>query len=356
MVVRDHKTIINLNDRQTVDKVTLNLFQMMTSYESDTGLKHLLEAFNFFFTETFGVKDCFIYSVKDDDLNRTHKKTSYIRSLWKREESTAFLLDEKTNQELQDVLMARISRDELKGNTFINFGHLEGQYIFAYFPLKVEMDAQLLKFLEVFLGQKLKMITRWREAHRLESLIYIDDVTGLFNQRKLVLDINAAVKRFQDIGEHFSVLFIDLDHFKLVNDGHGHLIGTQLLSDTAQVLMSQLRDTDLCYRYGGDEFVMLVPEANAEIALSIGRRVLEKITNHHFVIDESQLFSSSHPSKIEKKIHEFKLSVSVGVACFPDHASTEHDILALADKMMYQAKQSGRGQVCFAGDMFKKEA
>lgn len=339
-----------------MDRITQNLFQMITSYEADTGLKNLFEAFDQFIYESFGIKECFIYSVKDDDLRRQGKQTSYIRSLWKREESTAYLLNEQVHQELQDVLMTRISREELKDKIFINFGHLEGQYIFAFFPFDQNFDSHLLHFLEVYLGQKLKMISRWREAHRLESLIYIDDVTGLFNQRKLVQDIQAAVKRYKDKGEKFSVLFIDLDHFKLVNDDHGHLVGTQLLSDTAQVLLTQLRDTDLCYRYGGDEFVMLIPEATPEIALSIGRRVLEKVTNHHFIIDESKLFNSSHPKKSQAQTHEFKLSVSVGVACFPDHATSEQEILSLADRMMYQAKQSGRGQVCFAGDMFKKEA
>lgn len=342
-----------------MDRVEQNLFQLMTGYEADTGLKSLFEAFDHFIFETYGIKECFIFSVKGDDLRQQGKQTSYVRSLWKREESTAFLLDEATNKDLQDILMARVSRDEIlesKKRIFITFGHNEGQYIFAYFPFDHKIDSRALNFLEVYLSQKLKMIGRWREAHRLESLIYIDDVTGLFNQRKLVKDIQAAVKRYKDKGEQFCVLFIDLDHFKLVNDDHGHLVGTQLLSDTAQVLLAQLRDSDLCYRYGGDEFVMLIPEATPEIALSIGKRVLEKITDHHFVIDETKLFNSSHPKVDQAKIHEFKLSVSVGVACFPDHATSEQEILSLADRMMYQAKQAGRGKVCFAGDMFKKEA
>lgn len=342
-----------------MDIIEQNLFKMMTSYEADTGLKSLFEVFDHFFHESFSINGCYIFSVKGEGLSQAAKQTSYVRSLWKREDSTAYLLDEDVNKDLQDILMSRVSREEIlerKKRIFIPFGHNEGQYIFAYFPFEQKIEQQTLAFLEIYLSQKIKMIARWREAHRLESLIYIDDVTGLFNQRKLVKDIQAAVKRFKDKAERFCVLFIDLDHFKSVNDEHGHLVGTQLLSDTAQVLLAQLRDSDLCYRYGGDEFVMLIPEATPEIALSIGKRVLKKITGHHFVVDENKLFNSSHLKAKQAKVHEFNLSVSVGVACFPDHAASEQEILSLADRMMYQAKQAGRGKVCFAGDMFKKEA
>jgi diguanylate cyclase (GGDEF)-like protein len=200
------------------------------------------------------------------------------------------------------------------------------------------------KFLNLFsryLENTFKNVKRVEAIKKEVALVDIDDVTGLYNSRRLHKDLSDGVKRWKETGEKFSLLFIDIDHFKNVNDGHGHLIGTGLLSELAKELKKILRLYDHLYRYGGDEFVILLPKADSLNAKQIGDRVLEVVKEKVFI-----------PKKGEK---EFKLSLSIGVASFPDHATTEEDLLAIADKMMYHAKELGRGRVCLVNEMFDKK-
>ena len=139
------------------------------------------------------------------------------------------------------------------------------------------------------------------------------------------------------------MFFIDVDHFKQVNDGHGHLVGTQLLTELAKLLKNDLRATDYVYRYGGDEYVAIVTDVDDEMASMVGKRVLNNIKNNVFLIDDMG----------EEK--EFSLSVSIGIAGFPDDASSYKEILSLADRMMYEAKSGGRGNVCQAREYFSSD-
>ena len=200
------------------------------------------------------------------------------------------------------------------------------------------------KFLNIFsryLENTFKNVKSVEAIKKEVALVDIDDVTGLYNSRRLHKDLSDGVKRWEETGEKFSLLFIDIDHFKNVNDGHGHLIGTGLLSELAKELKKILRLYDHLYRYGGDEFVILLPKADSANAKQIGDRVLEVVKQKAFI-----------PKEGEK---EFKLSLSIGVASFPDHATTEEDLLAIADKMMYRAKGLGRGRVCLVNEMFDKK-
>lgn len=163
---------------------------------------------------------------------------------------------------------------------------------------------------------------------KLKGLVYQDDVTGLFNQRKLYSDLNEAIDSYEKKQIPFSVLFIDIDHFKSVNDGHGHLIGSELLIKIGQRIVESVRDCDLVYRYGGDEFVVVVPNIEEKAALNIGERILSNIKSKNFIVANG----------IEKSI-----SVSVGVCAYKD--SSAKGILELADNLMYQAKKEGRGMV-----------
>lgn len=190
-----------------------------------------------------------------------------------------------------------------------------------------------------FLSTGFDNMEKYKEVRRLQSLVHVDDVTGLFNQRKLHKDLDEAIERFDKEGEPFYVLFIDIDHFKKVNDGHGHLVGTRLLVEVAKLMRRILRETDLVYRYGGDEYVLILPGADDSVARMVGRRMLAAIKDHPF----------STGKESEKTM---RLSVSIGLAGYPKDAKSRDDILDIADRMMYQAKESGRGRVCHAGELF----
>jgi diguanylate cyclase (GGDEF)-like protein len=169
-----------------------------------------------------------------------------------------------------------------------------------------------------------------REAIRVLSLT--DEVTGLFNQRKLVEDLNHYIGRYRYEQIGFSLLFIDIDFFKNVNDQYGHVYGGQLLRDISSLLKNLLRSTDLVYRYGGDEFIVILPRTNVEETKKIALRICEFIKEIDFSIDHNKFY---------------RLSLSIGVAHFPTDATNAKSIIDFADKMMYQSKKSGRGKVFY---------
>lgn len=166
----------------------------------------------------------------------------------------------------------------------------------------------------------------------LTELSHRDEVTNLFNQRKLYKDIDDAIKLYQEEKLPFSFLFIDIDHFKSVNDGHGHLVGSNLLVQMGHLIKSQVREIDLVYRYGGDEFVVLLPKSNGVQATQVAERILESIKGHVFKVGDD----------IEKR-----MSVSIGVSDYPRTTSSREEVIKYADEMMYTAKKNGRGMVVY---------
>lgn len=158
----------------------------------------------------------------------------------------------------------------------------------------------------------------------------IDDVTGLFNQRKLFSDLEELIIKHDKNDTNFAIMFIDVDHFKKVNDNFGHIVGSKILVDIGNELKEQLRDSDLIYRYGGDEFVVVMPQINRSIVHNVAKRVLDSIKEKDFYIEENK---------------NYNLTISIGLAEYPIDALTVKDIIRFADEMMYISKNTGRGKI-----------
>lgn len=182
---------------------------------------------------------------------------------------------------------------------------------------------------EYYSIKKLHKIFSQHKMEIIQNLIYVDDVTELYNQRKFKKDIEYLIKEKRI----FSVLFIDVDHFKNINDTHGHVMGGLSLVQLAAILKENIRETDFIYRYGGDEFVVLLPMLDNQKALILATRILDIINNKNIII------------KYKNVQTIIKLSISIGVGEFPKDGKDKDTILGFADKMMYQAKTNGRGQV-----------
>jgi diguanylate cyclase (GGDEF)-like protein len=159
----------------------------------------------------------------------------------------------------------------------------------------------------------------------MRRLALTDEITGLWNQRRLSLDLEEKV----EAESPFALLFIDIDFFKSVNDQFGHVHGSQLLIDMASILRRELRGSDLIYRYGGDEFIVLLPETNIEEAKQTALRLSVAIKANEFEVQEKP----------------YKLSLSVGLAVYPEDAKSARALIDFADQMMYMSKKSGRGKV-----------
>jgi len=172
-------------------------------------------------------------------------------------------------------------------------------------------------------------------VERIQQLTITDDCTGLFNQRQLYVLLGKESENARLTGAPFGLIFIDLDHFKTVNDAHGHLIGSRLLAEFGHALRSLVQSVDSVFRYGGDEFVVLLHNTDKDEAGRVARHIHETLRNRSFRVTENL---------------ELSIRASYGVATWPDDAEDIHELILRADTAMYRVKASTRDDVAVAGE------
>jgi diguanylate cyclase (GGDEF)-like protein len=169
---------------------------------------------------------------------------------------------------------------------------------------------------------------------RAEALSVTDDLTQLYNSRYLSQVLRRETKRASRSGRPLSLLFIDLDGFKGINDTHGHLYGSRALIEAAGVIRQSARETDVVARFGGDEFALILPDTGSEGAVAVGERIRDRIDAFHFLQGDGL---------------DIHLTVSVGVATLPDVAASTEGLIQAADEAMYHVKDHGKNGICIAG-------
>ncbi len=150
-----------------------------------------------------------------------------------------------------------------------------------------------------------------------------DELTNLYNMSYLLQAIDLEIERSRRFNSVFSLIFMDMDNFKKVNDRYGHLVGSRVIVEIARLLEQNVRKLDIVSRYGGDEFVIILPQTSHEISFHIAERLRKMIEKNVFLINDS---------------NSIKLTASFGVASYPDNAKGKDDLLRLADNAMYSGK------------------
>jgi len=168
------------------------------------------------------------------------------------------------------------------------------------------------------------VIVEVRLLQQKEDSAYKDELTGLFNRRYFNQELPREMERFRRFGHAFTLLMLDLDHFKNFNDTHGHSAGDQALRDVASILNSSARLYDRVVRYGGEEFAVILPQANEEEALTVAERIREAMQSHRISFAGQDLGN---------------LTVSTGLACFPKDGLDKLSLVQHADLALYQAKE-----------------
>ncbi len=165
---------------------------------------------------------------------------------------------------------------------------------------------------------------------RAEALSVTDDLTRLYNSRYLNQVLRRETKRASRSGRPLSLLFIDLDGFKGINDTYGHLFGSRALVEAAAVIRGSARETDVVSRFGGDEFALILPDTGGEGAFAVGERIRERVAAHRFLAGDGL---------------DVSLTASVGVATLPDAAASADELVQAADMAMYRVKESGKNGI-----------
>lgn len=219
------------------------------------------------------------------------------------------------------LLTSNTSRDiRLKGLT-------TGAHDFIHIPYDPE---ELVARAKLHLNAKRREEELRKRNKELELLSHKDALTGAFNRRYLCHILNVELGRAARTDGMVSVLMLDIDHFKEINDRFGHQAGDLALKKVTAEATARLRDYDLFFRYGGEEFVVMLPDTSRREALKVAHRLCQKV--------RAIAFPNISP--------DLKVTVSIGVAAYPDNdVCSVEELLAHVDQALYQAKQGGRDQV-----------
>lgn len=182
--------------------------------------------------------------------------------------------------------------------------------------------------------EEIRMASRalQQQNRQLEKLSVTDNLTGLYNRNKLDEILAEQLERYKRSRRPFALLLLDIDYFKALNDAHGHLAGDQVLAGVARTLSESIRSVDYAARYGGEEFLIVLPETTTATARELAERICSRVRNTPYRYRDQSL----------------SVTLSIGVAGIRSSDDTADMIIARADHMLYEAKDTGRNRVCCA--------
>lgn len=190
-----------------------------------------------------------------------------------------------------------------------------------------EADLQILSTIADYAAIAIENARNFR---RINELVITDDLTGLYNGRYLHTLIDEEIERVRRFGGKLSLIFIDLDFFKKINDTCGHLVGSRTLTEVGKLIKDNVRRICKSARYGGDEFVVVMPNTGKSGAMTLATKLCELFREYDFRDDNGV---------------SFRMTASFGIATFPDDADSKDDLIRLADQAMYRVKETSRDAV-----------
>lgn len=205
-----------------------------------------------------------------------------------------------------------------------------GAYDYLLKPIE-DLDLLITAVNRALQKRRLKQENR-QLLKRLEEMAIRDPLTGLYNMRHFHTILDDEISRSERYEHTFCLLFLDIDHFKQVNDTYGHLYGDYILKELGGIMGSVLRNTTRLFRYGGEEFVIILPETSLQDASQTIDRLMKKVRHHIF----------------REEDNEVQITISIGVAAYPQHATRKNDLIQHADMALYEAKSGGRNKAVFS--------
>ncbi len=220
------------------------------------------------------------------------------------------------------------------GDALLGVLHLRRGHPDAFTP----EDIQLAQAMTYQFGLAMQRASLFEQVNR---LAITDSITGLYNYRKLMRDLDREIVRSRRYNHPFSFIMADIDHFKLLNDNYGHPAGDAVLREVARAMNTSKREVDRVYRYGGEEFAVLLPETDLAEALEVAEKLRR-------IVADARV-------EVEGEPEPLRTTVSMGVASFSDDSMSPGQLVSAADEALYSAKNSGRDRVVARAELGREK-
>lgn len=347
VIKEEHRSSHDFNKKAQSDKLSLeksvydisSLYQAPKKMISSTTLKELLDCLKNSMEGYFSFTKCklIILSFRDKALNidtiynipvsedKDELSSGYNERLVElmKNKKGPLVIDRSS-----DILPPESLRFPEHIETFVAIPLLAGNRFNGIFCVEGVAGDDILRF-TILAYQFAMVLERIRLYEMVQELAITDGLTGVFVRRYFLERLTEEIGRAKYFNTRLSFLMIDIDHFKRCNDKYGHLVGDVVLKETTSVLKKSLRDIDIIGRYGGEEFSVILPETPKDGAIIVGERLREAIETHDInAYDET-----------------INLTISIGIATFPDDTDEINKLVDKSDQMLYRAKEEGRNKV-----------
>ncbi len=293
-------------------------------------------------TDTYSCMDHYaedLLSIYCDGVIGINKKGGIIFLNKAAARITGWLQDDAKNQKLEKIFQLNnkisIESDLELINNVIDSGHFFGPIV--QHTIKTKKNNNIVVDFSISPLDENSVILMFHKSNQKQNqhhrpLLYQfshDTLTRLANRNTLQQSINHLHSDYKNIGNTYSILLLDVDRFKLINDSYGHSIGDQLLQLIAERMQFFIRDKDSIGRWGGEEFLCILPDASITTACEIAKRICQGIADQSFILEN----------------YEIPVTVSIGVSNFPTDGNNPEELFRIADTTLYQAKQNGRNRI-----------
>lgn len=315
------RTILSTIDITRLYNISLDA--LMQIIPADAGI--------FIFYDEDG-KELEIKSLRHIGLNEGEKVVSALKERFEKDlrglksvtviDKSGFGEDGGELKDFGSVLLAPVTKGQNVAGFMLALGRNRSNYGMR--------DVKNVTFIAEHASNAFENAQKYSEA---KEMAFIDPLTGLYNSKYLEAALDKEIKRADRLLTPVTILFLDLDNFKKINDLNDHLVGSKALVETGKILNKCVREVDTVIRYGGDEFVVILLDADYNVAYRIAERIRSAIENHRFLADENL---------------DVRVTASIGIATYPVHTKDKKELLKIADRAMYRAKDLSRNVVYLA--------
>lgn len=341
-LLRENKTLNNaihiLSIAQTLAGVVEKKSLLKTYLKLITRELKSTEGFSFFFDANRAFPELLL-DLRQAGVSRTEPQELIQKALAPLFRNRSSVPENFAEVDSVTLLQPRLLASELEPFVGIEFKSPTGNSGFITLAKEGLNAQELVDALEQVMPITMQAARTFQNLDVATSLSLVDELTGLYNQRFMEVSLTREVARSQRYGSPVSLLFLDLDRFKSINDTHGHVVGSQMIKAAARILRDVIRDSDQLLRYGGDEFCVILPNTSLDGAQKLAERIR--------CVFEETMFNLSELTGVEQA-RELNITTSIGVACFPESAQTIQELIKEADAAMYASKKAGRNCVSIA--------